>query len=70
MSERVPEPSVDDSPEDAEIDGGDYGLPMRLRSAFLCCPYCGDEDVTLTVWGEGIDSSIECHECGEKEIYR
>ena len=69
MSERVPEPPVDESPEDVGTED-DYGLPMKLRSAFLCCPYCGDEDVTLTVWGEGIDSSIECAACGEMEIYR
>lgn len=38
---------------------------------FAVCADCGGQ-LTLLVWGEGIDSSIECttDDCENKEIYR
>lgn len=42
---------------------------LEVTPGFVECSLCGG-DVWLTVWGEGIDSSIECVDCGEKNIYR
>lgn len=42
---------------------------IEKEPSFVECSHCG-EDVLLIVWGEGIDSSIECTQCGNKETYR
>lgn len=36
---------------------------------FATCGDC-DSQLQIRVWGEGVDSEIECTECDNKEIYR
>lgn len=45
--------------------------PMTRQPAFAICAACGGQ-LELTVWGEGIDSSIACttNECDKKQSYR
>jgi hypothetical protein len=65
---RTPDPHPAQSP----VHDPDVIDHLLVQSAFLACPDCGSEDVHLRVWGEGIDSSIECNErgCGAQEVYR
>lgn len=43
--------------------------PYTVRPSMAVCSECGSK-LTLIIWGEGIDSSIECEGCGAKDIYR
>jgi hypothetical protein len=36
---------------------------------FAICADCGGQ-LSITVWGEGIDSHVTCQNCDNKEIYR
>lgn len=36
---------------------------------FAVCSECNGQ-LKIVIWGEGIDSSIECKNCGKKERYR
>lgn len=46
---------------------GDSGV--KYTGGFVSCPECGS-DAELIIWGEGVDASFECPECGEKTIIR
>jgi predicted RNA-binding Zn-ribbon protein involved in translation (DUF1610 family) len=43
--------------------------PYTVRPSMAVCSECGGQ-LRLTVWSEGIDSSIKCEDCGEEDIYR
>ena len=42
---------------------------MKAEPPFAVCSDC-DGPLTLKIWGEGVDASIYCNNCGNKEIYR
>lgn len=54
---------------------GDYDVVDSEGGCFIVhpsmavCSECG-EQLELTIWGEGIDSGIECTGCDERDIYR
>lgn len=45
------------------------GTALTVLPSMAVCSDCGGQ-LELTVWGDGIDSSIECRECGAEDIYR
>lgn len=49
------------------VHDGDIGV--NYTGGFVTCPDCG-EDATLHIWGEGVDASLECEDCGIKDIIR
>lgn len=51
---------TDDVSADIRTDG-DVGA--FVRSNFLTCPTCDGDDVVLHIWGENVDSEIECESC-------
>jgi hypothetical protein len=50
------------------IPESDAPLPMIETPDWAECE-CGGQ-LWIQVWGEGVDSSVGCAECDNKEIYR
>lgn len=44
-------------------------MGVKYSGGFARCPEC-DSEADLIIYGEGVDATFECPECGEKDIIR